>query len=58
MEIKAKINKQDVLKSKGFTQQREPQKNKKRAHKLRENICKWCEIQGISLQNLQVAQDA
>ena len=40
MEIKAKINKQDVLKSKGFAQQREPHKNKKRAHKLGEMMWK------------------
>ena len=33
-------------------------KSKKSTDRLREYICKWCDQQGISLQNLQTAHDA
>ena len=29
----------------------------KRQHRLGEDICKWCDQWGISLQNLQAAYD-
>ena len=32
--------------------------NKKTTHRMGENICKWCDWQGINLQNLQTAHIA
>ena len=32
--------------------------NKKTTHRMGENICKWCDWQGINLQNLQTAHVA
>ena len=32
--------------------------NKKTTHRIEENICKWCDRQGINLQNLQTAHAA
>ena len=42
---------QNLLHSKGKHKQ-----NEKTAHKMEENIYKWCDQQGISLQNLQLVQ--
>ena len=33
----------------------EKQKKKKKVNMLKHNICKWCDWQGIRLQNLQTA---
>ena len=38
--------------------QRKPQQNEKTAHRMGENIGKWCYGQEISLQNLQTAHAA
>ena len=46
--------KRDLIKLKGFCIAKETTNNtKKITHKMRENICKQCNRQGISLQNLQ-----
>ena len=44
---------QKLLHSKGNHKQ-----NGKTTHRMGENICKWCDWQGISLQNLQIAHAA
>ena len=31
--------------------------NEKTTHRLGENICKWCDWEGTSLQNLQIAHE-
>ena len=55
MEIKTKLNKWNLFKSflhsKGNNKQ-----NENTTHRLGENICEWCDWQGISLQNLQIIQ--
>ena len=57
MAIKIKTNKWDLVKFKAFAQQRKPkQQNEKTTHRLGESICKWCDWQEVSLQNLQTAQ--
>ena len=37
----------NVLHSRGNHQQ-----NKKKTHEMGENICKWCNQQGVNLQNI------
>ena len=44
---------QKLLHSKGNHKQ-----NEKTTHRMGENICKWCDWQWISLQNLQTAHAA
>ena len=52
MEIKAKVNKWDLVKLKIFCTAKETMNKMKNS--LDENICKWFDQLGISLQNLQV----
>ena len=42
-----------LLHSKGNYKQ-----NEKTTHRMGENICKWCNPQGINLQNIQTAHTA
>ena len=44
---------QKLLHSKGNHKQ-----NEKTAHRMGKNICKWCDWQGINLQNLQTTHAA
>ena len=53
MEIKRKTNKWNLLELKSFYPAKETIKNQKSQLTDWEYICKWCDQQGISLQNLQ-----
>ena len=54
IEIKAKINKWDVIKLISFCKGNHKQ-NKKTTYGLGEIICKWCDWQGLNFQNIQTA---
>ena len=58
MEIKTKINKWDLLKLKILCTAKETINKTKDTSRLGENICKWCDQQRISLQNIQTAHEA
>ena len=52
-------NKWDLIKLKCFcTKKTIKKKSKKTTHRMGENICKWCDWQGINLQNIQTAHAA
>ena len=53
-EIKAKINKWDLVIFKRFCAAKETT-NKKATHGMGENICKRCDQQGVNFQNIQRA---
>ena len=56
IEIKAKINKWDLIKLIIFCTAKETiNKTEKQTHGLGENICKWCDLQGFTFQNIQIA---
>ena len=55
IEIKAKINKWDLMKQPLLCKGNHKQNGKETAHRMGENICKWCDWQGINLQNSQPA---
>ena len=38
-----------------FAQQRNHKQNEKTTYRMGENICQWCDWQGINLQNIQTA---
>ena len=54
MKIRTKIDKWYLIKCKSFCTAKE---NKKTTHTLGENICKWCDQQGIGPQNLQTVHE-
>ena len=59
MEIKAKINKWDLIKLIKLLHSKENYKQaEKTTYGLGENICKWCNEQGLNFQNLQTAHTA
>ena len=59
MEIKAKINKWDLIKLIKLLHSKENYKqDEKTTYGLGENICKWCNEQGLNFQNLQTAHTA
>ena len=53
-------NKWDLIKLKCFCTKTtiKKKKSKKTTHRMRKNICKWCDWQGINLQNIQTAHAA
>ena len=59
MEIKPKINKWDLIKFKSFCAVKGTiKKEKRQLTEWEKNICKWCDWQGINLQNIQTAHTA
>ena len=54
-DIKAKINKWDLIKLTSFCTAKETILNEKTTYGLGENICKWCDWQGLNFQNTQTA---
>ena len=57
MEIKTKTN-GSYLNWKAFAQKPFWKQNEETNNRLGENICKWCDEQEISLQNLEIVPDA
>ena len=57
LEIKKKWTNKTCLNSKTFAQQGKSKQNEKTMYRLGENICKWCDWEGTSLQNLQTAHE-
>ena len=47
MTIKTQINQRDLIKQ-------QQKKNKKKTHRMEENLCQWCNRQGPNLQNIQI----
>ena len=46
----------DLIKRIGFcTQETIKRKKKKTTYRMGENICQWCDRQGLNLQNIQTA---
>ena len=49
--IKVKINQWDLVKLKSFYTERKLKTKQKTTHRMRENLCKQCNQQGLNLQN-------
>ena len=58
IEMKTKINKWDLIKLASFRTAKETMKQtkKKKTYGMGENSCKWCNKQGLNLQNIQTTQ--
>ena len=54
IEIKTKINKYDLIKLTSFCKANHEQ-NEKTSYRMGENICKWCNWQGLNFQNVRIA---
>ena len=54
-EIKAKINKWDLIKPKGFWTAKKNQQNKNTCYGMGKIICNPCNWQGVIIQNIQTA---
>ena len=55
IEMKAKINKWDLIKHKFLHSKGNHKQNEKTTYGLGENIWKWCDWQGLRFQNIQTA---
>ena len=49
---KAKIKKGDNINLKAFAQKGNHKQNEKTTYRMGENICKWCDQQGLNFQNI------
>ena len=58
MEIKAKINKWDLIKLKSFCTMKETKQGEKTAFRMGENNSKWSNWQRINVKNKQAAHAA
>ena len=58
IETKTKMNKRDLIKLYAFAAKESINKNEKTAYRMGENICKWCNQQGLNFENIQATHKA